>query len=374
MKQLYSARNALEAHDLRFFLAAHDIDAKVTGDNNAFEAGFAFTPQSAPCVFVGDADFERAGKLLVQFANRPSSPVLKPAWTCPNCQAAVESQFDLCWKCSTPREGAAGEEPLPALIDNDAGEEALQNKAKPLEIIAPTVPGETRNAWSLWLELFAILALTTPLYGGHSLVGLVFGILGFRNTAATFYLPSILRNAFAIVITLAAIRLSGDPWSLFGITKPVAFDLFTGSIVCVVGIGVTKMGVSIFIDILKSIYSQRDIYQLMHASRPLYQAHGWTGLILLLVIASSVGFSEELIARGYLIPRLERLLESSWASVIASAGVFAVLHWHQGILSMCDAFIFGIVYGIAFVWTRRLWPVVIAHAAYDLSAFLYHAG
>jgi hypothetical protein len=103
MKQLYSARNALEAHDLRFFLAAHDIDAKITGDNNAFEAGFSFTLQSAPCVFVDDADFERAGELLVQFANRPSSPESQPAWMCPNCQEAVESQFDLCWKCGTPR-------------------------------------------------------------------------------------------------------------------------------------------------------------------------------------------------------------------------------------------------------------------------------
>src|SRR3954470_17256726 len=102
MKQLYSARNALEAHDLRFFLSAHAIDSKITGDNNAFETFISFTPQSAPCVFVDDADFERASELLDEFENRPSSPDSQPAWTCSNCQQLVQSQFETCWKCSTP--------------------------------------------------------------------------------------------------------------------------------------------------------------------------------------------------------------------------------------------------------------------------------
>src|SRR6476660_1597574 len=112
MKQLYSARNALEAHDLRFFLAAHDIDAKITGDNNAFETFISFTPQSAPCVFVDAADFERARTLPVQSANRPSSPKSQRAWTFSNCQQLVQLQFDTCWKCSTPREETEGQRAL----------------------------------------------------------------------------------------------------------------------------------------------------------------------------------------------------------------------------------------------------------------------
>src|SRR5207249_714881 len=99
MKQLYSARYAPEAHELRLFLAAHDIDAKVIGDNNAFEAFISFTPQSAPCVFVDDADFEPASALLVQFENRASSTKSQPAWMCPKCQTIIESQFEVCWKC-----------------------------------------------------------------------------------------------------------------------------------------------------------------------------------------------------------------------------------------------------------------------------------
>jgi hypothetical protein len=145
-----------------------------------------------------------------------------------------------------------------------------------------------------------VLAFSKPLYGGHSLIGLLLKAIGLHNAATNFYLPSILYNMFAVVVTLAAIQLSGDPWPAFGIKKPTALDLFTGRI---------------------------------------------------------------------LIPRLERLLRSTWASVLVSAAVFWLLYWGNGILSMCHAFLGGIVYGIAFAWTRRLWPVAIAHAAHDFPLF-----
>jgi membrane protease YdiL (CAAX protease family) len=373
MKQLYSARNALEAHDLRLFLAAHEIDAKVAGDNNAFEAGFSFTPQSAPCVFVDEADFERASELLVQFANRPGLLELKGAWTCPNCQQSVGSQFDVCWKCGTSRGNTPTEEPRSSPIDADE-EESPQDEAPPLNVVVPAVPSSTRRAWVVWLEVVIVLALTIPLYGGHSLPDLACKALGLHDTAINFYLPSILYYASVAVVMLAAIRLSGDPWSAFGIKKPAALDILTGSIVCVVSYGVTMMGVSIFIDILKSMCSERYIYQITHAHDTPFHVQGWTGLVLLLVLAISVGFSEELVLRSYLIPRLERLLHSTWASVLVSAAVFGLLHWKSGILNVCHAFLAGIVYGIAFVWTRRLWPVAIAHAMYDFSAFLSDAG
>jgi membrane protease YdiL (CAAX protease family) len=204
----------------------------------------------------------------------------------------------------------------------------------------------------------------------RSLVSFVFALLGFRNAATNFYLPSIFHDAFAVVVTLAAMRLSGDPWSAFGIKKPAALDILTGSIVCIVKYCATMMGVSIFLDILKSMCSERYIYRIIHPRETPFHVHGWTGLVLLLILAIIVGFSEELVVRSYLIPRLERLLHSTWASVLVSAAVFGLLHWRSGILSVCSAFFGGIVYGIAFVWTRRFWPVAIAHAMYDFSAFL----
>ena len=242
-----------------------------------------------------------------------------------------------------------------------------------LSAVAANTPAAARSAWSLWFEVLIVLVLTQPLSYCYSPALLAIGSLWIHDTAPAFYAPSILYYALTIALTLAIIRVSGDPWSTFGISKPMPVDVVSGGIICVLCIAVTSMGVEIFIDVLKSILSSRDFYQITHVPRSSYDAHGWAGFFALLVLASSVGFSEELITRGYLIPRLERLLKSTWASVIASAGFFGVTHWHQGILSMFNAFLFGIVTGIAFAWSRRIWPVAIAHAGFDFSLFLSRA-
>ena len=71
MKQVYSFRTGLEAHDARLFLESQGIEAKVFGDNNVLETGFSFTPASAPGLFVNEEDFDRAGELLEQFFDQP---------------------------------------------------------------------------------------------------------------------------------------------------------------------------------------------------------------------------------------------------------------------------------------------------------------
>jgi membrane protease YdiL (CAAX protease family) len=178
---------------------------------------------------------------------------------------------------------------------------------------------------------------------------------------------------FAVLVTLAAIRLSGEPWSTFGIRKPSSLDIFTASLVCVVDFFVSTLGNSVFRDILTSIYGAPYVYRLSQADIHVYHAHGWLGLVALFTRATVVGFSEELVARGYLIPRLERLLHSTLAAILVSAALFGLFHWQNGIFSVCNAILVGLVYGFAFAWTRRLWPLVIAHAVVDFSVFLNHA-
>ena len=87
---------------------------------------------------------------------------------------------------------------------------------------------------------------------------------------------------------------------------------------------------------------------------------------------STVAWVDTTSAAGYLIPRLERLLRSTWVAVLVSAGVFALLHLQIDIFSCWSAFLAGLVYGIAFAWSRRLWPIAIAHSLYDLRVFLHH--
>jgi hypothetical protein len=206
MIQLYSARNALEAHRLRSFLAGHGIDAAVTGDNNAVEVGFSPTPQSAPCVYVSEADFERARFLLEEFSSDSISE--------------SEEHFD-----------------------GDSTNVELEK----LE----TLPGPTRSATALCLELLVVLAATMPIFGGHSLFTWILQSVGLHSGASSYFLRPIIRNLLQVGLVLVAICLSGEHWSTFGLKKRASADWVTAYIVCFVAAGLSQMGVGMFIDFLK---------------------------------------------------------------------------------------------------------------------------
>ena len=87
------------------------------------------------------------------------------------------------------------------------------------------------------------------------------------------------------------------------------------------------------------------------------------------------GWGEETLFRGYLFERLGKLLgESPWARaavVLLTSVVFGLLHLHdQGIAGAQQATITGLVFGSIFAATRQIWPLVVAHAAFDVTAVL----
>jgi membrane protease YdiL (CAAX protease family) len=96
------------------------------------------------------------------------------------------------------------------------------------------------------------------------------------------------------------------------------------------------------------------------------------GIVAVVAFVFSVcvsAFAEELVMRAYLVPRFERLLGSSTRSIFVTAGLFASFHIYQGIDGAVSAFIMGLVYGTMFLWSRRLWPVAVAHSISNLLVF-----
>jgi membrane protease YdiL (CAAX protease family) len=89
------------------------------------------------------------------------------------------------------------------------------------------------------------------------------------------------------------------------------------------------------------------------------------------VIVVLVGvFAEELICRGYLIARIEAATASLPLAIVLSAALFASYHLYQGFRSTVSVFVTGCLYGLGFAMTRRLWPGVAAHAAWNLWVIL----
>lgn len=78
-----------------------------------------------------------------------------------------------------------------------------------------------------------------------------------------------------------------------------------------------------------------------------------------------INMFEEVLMRGYLTSRLTDLLPSKWAPVFLSSIIFAMWHVYEGPLGVMNAFTIGLVLGTVFIYTKRLWPLIIAHFTFD---------
>lgn len=87
----------------------------------------------------------------------------------------------------------------------------------------------------------------------------------------------------------------------------------------------------------------------------------------------AAAFGEELLFRGFLMPRLAAVLGGSQAawfvSVLAQAVLFGWLH--AGTAGMITAGVIGFGYGLLFwLGMRNLWPLIIAHAIPDTISLI----
>jgi membrane protease YdiL (CAAX protease family) len=95
--------------------------------------------------------------------------------------------------------------------------------------------------------------------------------------------------------------------------------------------------------------------------------------MLILTLAINPVF-EEMIETGYFVRSLERY--GMWGAVFASALFRAFLHAQLGINAIVVVFPIGLIFGFAYWRRRELWPLVVAHALFDLYALFprTHAG
>jgi membrane protease YdiL (CAAX protease family) len=223
---------------------------------------------------------------------------------------------------------------------------------------------------SLWIETGAVLLLIgTPtlawiackLLWGSDYLQLDRNILELENGTLTAFgihrMESIFSNMRLVPIILFIIWRSGDEWSQFGLIKPKwEIDILIGlCLFLIIGV-VYEINWAINIP-----FRHLTWWRLSPAFIPIDRA------VLLIASAFSTGFSEELIARGYLIPRFETLIGSTWKSILFSAIVFGVLHIYKSLGSAIMSCLSGVIWGIGFCATRRIWPVVISHAMWDFA-------
>jgi membrane protease YdiL (CAAX protease family) len=166
------------------------------------------------------------------------------------------------------------------------------------------------------------------------------------------------------VLVLAWVQMSHTPWSEIGYIRPKSW---IGTVAIGVAFGIAfKLLMKSIVQPLLGVETINQTYHYLAGNPVALPA------ILISVIVGG-GFCEETVFRGYMFERLGKLFGSGAGAkmliVIITTGLFALAHFRdQGLPGVEQAVVTGAVFGSIFAVTGRVWMLMIAHAAFDVTA------
>lgn len=373
MKQVYIARDLIEAQSVKNRLDADGIESVVQGDRlSAAWGAIPIAPDTSPSVWVvRDDEFDMAIECIEQMTQH--SPIPPAAgWKCERCGEMIDAQFTECWKCAdeatAEAAGLAEAEEPEFSVESDADDSASTTDT-PAPILKDTAAPSVveRSDRELWIESCLVILVSVLPY--------LYAAIGSLVWAGQYQAVSSLHDSLSRLVWVSVdvgligylIWRSGSPSPAIDLGRPrwLVDPLF----------GLAILGADWAIEgaawrILYGFFDP-DVFRLLRPDTD-WVPPTPTGLVEIPAFVLTVcagAFAEELVMRAYLLPRFERLLGSSTRSVIVTSLLFASLHIYQGLHGTIGAFFMGIVFGMMFVFWRRVWPLAIAHAVGNLIAY-----
>ena len=99
---------------------------------------------------------------------------------------------------------------------------------------------------------------------------------------------------------------------------------------------------------------------------------GGLRVLVVLYLAITAGFVEEVMYRGLMWTALSRLPYRRLAKfiyIVPGSMIFALVHWEQGVAGIFSAFAFGVVAAMLYLSLKNLWPMIAAHTLVDVYYF-----
>lgn len=240
------------------------------------------------------------------------------------------------------------------------------------------LPRMRRMHTRLWWEVGIVLALSVGRSAVYSVLSLVQALtreqsLGDQSTslnpganAAQFWdvLDQFMSQFFAFAPIVLAIYLLWEPgrsafrrigldFRVFG--RDLGSGLLLVAVIGIPGLGLYVVGRALGITV------QVD-------AAPLDGS--WWTIPLLLLAAVRAGLTEEVIFIGYLFDRLRRLGWGTWTIILSTAALRGAYHAYQGWGPIGGNIAMGIVFGWVYHRWGRVMPLVVAHTAIDVIAFI----
>jgi len=189
-----------------------------------------------------------------------------------------------------------------------------------------------------------------------------FGPLGLL-AILVIVLTSVIKPLSALLVLLWAWR-SHTPWREIGYVRP---KRWLGSLAIGLVFGCAfKLLMKTIVMPLLGAPAINSAYHYLVGNRA-----ALPGLVFMMIVGA--GFGEETIFRGYLFERLGKLFGTGTGAkvsiVLLTSAVFALGHYSNlGLPGVEQAIFTGLVFGTIFAVTGRIWMLMCAHAAFDLTA------
>jgi len=171
--------------------------------------------------------------------------------------------------------------------------------------------------------------------------------------------------SFSGILVLVWVKLSRTPWSEIGYVRPRSW---MATIAGGIAFGVAfKFALKAIVMPLLGADPVNHAYHYLAGNRAAIP-------FALFAMIVGAGFGEETLFRGFVFERLGKLFGTSTAAKAAIVAItsiwFGLDHYSvQGLAGAEQATIVGIVFGTIVAITGRIWMVMIAHAAFDLTAY-----
>jgi uncharacterized protein len=166
------------------------------------------------------------------------------------------------------------------------------------------------------------------------------------------------------ILVLIWARLSRTPWCEIGFVRPRSW---IGSLIVGIVLGAAfKLAMKAAVMPLLDAPPINPAYHFLTGNTAALPG-------ILYIIIAGAGFGEEVVFRGWMFERFGKLLGKSTGAKIAIVLItsvwFGVVHYAvQGPPGVEQALIVGLVFGSIFAVTGRIVMLMIAHAAFDLTA------
>ncbi len=217
------------------------------------------------------------------------------------------------------------------------------------------------------LGTYILLVFLIVVWPGLSLLVMFIGegdiSLDMVDPVRFIYIPTIIIEWLIAVAVGLGIWREKSSFASIGLVRPKLADLPT-AVIFLVAANILLIPLEIFLSAV-GLPVNENVNLLVEKAG---QSFWWW-----LALSATAGFCEEIAFRGYIVTRLRGIFPGGgWTLAVGiSSFAFAAGHGYQGPGGLILLFFLGAMFCGLFLYTKSLWPAILAHFIQDFSAVIY---